>query len=340
MTVTIALDAMGGDHAPEAVIDGALHAHALRPDMNLIFVGKQEIIQAELQKKNIPKGRYEICHASQVVGMGEKPALALRGKKDSSMRVGANMVKAGDVDAFVSSGNTGALMATAKYVLKTLPGIDRPAIASRMPNRSSKRGTMMLDLGANVECTTSHLCQFALMGEVYAKAVMNLSKPSVGLLNVGEEEVKGNGVVKEAAEQLKKTSRNFIGFVEGTDIFSGDVDVVVCDGFVGNISLKTAEGVAQMLVHFLKEAFKKNIWSRLAGFLARSVLQNFGQRVDHRRYNGAILLGLNGVVVKSHGGADALAFSYAVRAAADLAENQVNEKIRRKVAELRQAGEM
>lgn len=326
MTIKIALDAMGGDHAPHAVIDGALRAVAAGSAAEYLLVGREEVIREALDRAGATAKGFHIQPASQTVGMGEKPSVALRTKKDSSLRVGANLVKAGTVDAFVSSGNTGALMATARFVLKTLPGIDRPAIASLMPAMSGQ--VLMLDLGANVDCTAEHLCQFALMGEVFATSVLNIKQPRVGLLNIGAEEMKGNEVVRDACEILKATRPCFAGNVEATDIFQGTVDVVVCDGFVGNVSLKTAEGVATMLVHFLREAFNHSWFSKLGYVVARSAFRRFRDKFDPRVYNGAMLLGLNGIVVKSHGSADGFAFFHAIQAAEELAANRVNQKIR------------
>ncbi|MBF0455468.1 MAG: phosphate acyltransferase PlsX [Magnetococcales bacterium] len=328
MTIRIALDAMGGDNAPASVVEGALMACKQNPKVRFILVGQEEKLQRELDRLAYKGDQLSIHPATQVVGMGEKPAIALRKKKDSSMRVGCNLVKSGEVDALVSAGNSGALMATARYVLKMLPGIDRPAMASNVPSITGQ--TLMLDLGANVDCSAENLCQFAVMGEVYASSVEGLKNPRVGLLNIGEEDVKGNEVVKEAGERLKKEgSKWFIGNVEATDIFQGGVDVVVCDGFVGNVSLKTTEGVAKMLIHFLKESFSESWLSKLRYLVARPSLKKFRDRFDPRAYNGAMLLGLNGVVVKSHGGADGFAFAHATQTAIDLVAGQVNEKIQR-----------
>ena len=330
MTIRIALDAMGGDNAPHSVIDGALRALAAGSQAEFTLVGLEEVIQAELLRVGATKKNFRIQAASQVVGMGEKPAVALRTKKDSSLRVGANLVKEGRVDAFVSSGNTGALMATARFVLKTLPGLDRPAIASLMPSITGQ--VLMLDLGANVDCTAEHLCQFAMMGEVFAASVLNIAQPKVGLLNIGSEEMKGNEVVRLAGERLKKIGPCFVGNVEATGIFQGKVDVVVCDGFVGNVSLKTAEGVASMLVHFLRESFNHSWWAKLGYLLVRPAFRRFRDRFDPRVYNGAMLLGLNGVVVKSHGSADGFAFFHAIAAAEELVSNRVNEKTQTMIA--------
>ncbi|MBF0445026.1 MAG: phosphate acyltransferase PlsX [Magnetococcales bacterium] len=331
MTIRIALDAMGGDNAPASVVDGAIKACKRNPDVKFILVGLEDKIRKELELLSYDGKQISIQGASQVVEMGEPPALALRKKKDSSMRVGCNMVKSKEVDAFVSAGNSGALMAIARFVLKMLPGIDRPAMASNIPSITGQ--TLMLDLGANVDCDADNLCQFAIMGEVYATAVEELSNPRIGLLNIGSEDVKGNEVVKEAGERLKKIEGNkFIGNVEATDIFLGNVDVVVCDGFVGNVSLKTTEGVAKMLTYFLKESFSKSWLSKLRYLIARPTLREFRDRFDPRAYNGAMLLGLNGVVVKSHGGADGFAFAHATQMAVDLVVGQVNDKIQRNLA--------
>jgi glycerol-3-phosphate acyltransferase PlsX len=334
VTVTIALDAMGGDHAPQMVVEGAAQAAATFPDAQFVLVGMPEMIQAELVRVGVADGRFSVQAASEVVSMDEKPAVALRTKRDSSIRVGANLVKSGAADAFVSAGNTGALMATAKYVLKTLPEIGRPAIASLIPTMTGS--TLMLDLGANVDCSAAHLTQFAMMGKAYMTTVMDVPNPRVALLNIGEEEMKGNEVVRDAGEILKRSIPGFMGNIEGTDIFKGGADVVVCDGFVGNVSLKTMEGVAQLFRHFLKEAFTRSVFARVSYLMARPALQRFGARVDHRRYNGAMLLGLNGIVVKSHGSADAFAFSQAIQVAVELAANRVNDRIRVEVSNLRQ----
>ncbi|MBF0358128.1 MAG: phosphate acyltransferase PlsX [Magnetococcales bacterium] len=331
MTIRIALDAMGGDNAPASVVEGAIQACKRNPGVKFILVGQENKIHQELERLAYSGDQISLHGAAEVVGMGEKPAVALRKKKDSSMRVGCNMVKSGEADAMVSAGNSGALMATARFVLKMLPGIDRPAMASNIPSITGQ--TLMLDLGANVDCSADNLCQFAIMGEVYATAVEEISKPRIGLLNIGSEDVKGNEVVKEAGERLKLIEgNNFIGNVEATDIFLGNVDVVVCDGFVGNVSLKTTEGVAKMMTFFLKESFSKSWLSKLRYLIARPALKQFRDRFDPRSYNGAMLLGLNGVVVKSHGGADSFAFAHATQVAVDLVAGKVNDKIQSNLA--------
>ncbi|MBF0158894.1 MAG: phosphate acyltransferase PlsX [Magnetococcales bacterium] len=332
MTVRIALDAMGGDHAPQAIVAGAMRAAAQNKSAHFLLVGVRETIERELARFGVGHQQFTIHEASQVVEMDEKPSAALRNKKDSSMRVGANLVHKGDADAFVSAGNTGALMAISRFVLKTLPGIDRPAIASWMPSITGQ--TMMLDAGANVDCSVEHLLQFAMMGHIYASVVLGVDQPRIGLLNIGAEETKGNDVVRQTGERLKELFSSYIGNVEGRDIFSGKVDVVVCDGFVGNVSLKTAEGVAQMLSHFLQEAFRQSLLARIGYLLAYRAFRYFRSRVDHRKYNGALLLGLNGLVIKSHGSADAYAYSQAVQLAINLAGSRMNERIRSEAAHI------
>ncbi len=320
MDVTIAVDAMGGDHGPHVTVPAAVEYLRSCPGDTLVLVGLPDSIEAELRALGISTGPHLRIHAaSEVVGMDEPPQQALRNKKDSSMRVAVNLVKSGEATACVSAGNTGALMATGRYVLKMLPGIDRPAIATFLPN--IKGQSCMLDLGANVDCNAEHLLHFALMGSALAGAILHKDNPTVGLLNIGSEEIKGNEVVKQAAELLQQSDLNFYGNVEGDDIFKGVTDVVVCDGFVGNVSLKTTEGLAQMLGNFLKEEFGRNIFTKLAGLVALPVLKAFKKRVDHRRYNGATLLGLKGVIVKSHGSADAFAFRCAIERAAEEARS-------------------
>ncbi len=312
--ITIALDGMGGDVGPDVVVPAALQAlKATDGAVRLILVGQEDVLSAQLAKLKA-KGHPGIVirHASQLVSMDEPPAQALRVKKDSSMRVAINLVKQGDADACVSAGNTGALMATARFVLKTLPGIDRPAICTTLP---TVRGyTRVLDLGANVDSKAEHLLQFAVMGSVLAE-VNGIQRPRVGLLNIGEEDIKGNEQAKEAARLLAASNLHYIGFVEGDGIYLDEVDVVVCDGFVGNIALKSSEGVAKLVRHYMSQEFKRNPLTRLAGLIALPVLRAFGRKIDPRRYNGASLLGLQGTVVKSHGSADALAFANAIQVA-------------------------
>ena len=312
--VTIALDAMGGDRGPEAVVPAALATLERDDSVTLTLVGLPDVLErARRDAKDRYGSRLGFKAATEVVTMDEPPADALRRKKDSSLRVAIELVKEGAADACVSSGNTGALMATARYVLKTLPGIDRPAIISAVPGR--ERPTYMLDLGANVGCTPQHLVQFALMGSVVASDMLDVARPRVGLLNIGVEDIKGNEVVREAGELLSKSGLNYIGFVEGDGIFHADVDVVVSDGFVGNVALKTMEGVAKLIAAFLKEEFQRNALRGVQGLIARSALESLRERLDARRYNGASLVGLNGIVIKSHGSADQFAFENAVKTA-------------------------
>jgi len=324
--LTIALDGMGGDIGPDVVVPAALRVLETAGDaVRLILVGQEDVLASRLRQANAGSDqRLIVRHASQLVNMDESPAQALRVKKDSSMRVAINLVKQGEADACVSAGNTGALMATSRFVLKTLPGIDRPAICTMLP---TVRGhTRVLDLGANVDSKAEHLLQFAVMGSVLA-SVNGIESPRVGLLNIGEEEIKGNEQVKEAAQLLAASDLNYVGFVEGDGIFLENVDVVVCDGFVGNVALKSSEGVAKLIRHYMTQEFQKNLLTRLAGLIALPVLRAFGHKIDPRRYNGASLLGLQGIVVKSHGGADALAFANAIQVAMLEAERKVPQQI-------------
>ena len=315
MDVTLAIDAMGGDHGTTVTIPAAVEYLKQFPGDTIVLVGIPDAIETGLRALGVQTGVHLRIHpASEVVGMDEQPQSALRGKKDSSMRVSINLVKSGEVLACVSAGNTGALMATARYVLKTLPGIDRPAIASYLPTQKGQ--VCMLDLGANIDCTAEHLLQFALMGSTLVTALEHKPNPTVGLLNIGSEDIKGNEVVKRAAELLRASDLNFYGNVEGDDIFKGVTDVVVCDGFVGNVALKTAEGVAKMMGGFLREEYSRNFYTKLSALLSMPVLKAFKHRLDHRRYNGASFLGLKGIVVKSHGSADIFAFRCAIERAA------------------------
>jgi glycerol-3-phosphate acyltransferase PlsX len=315
MTQTVlAIEAMGGDHGPVVTVPAALSALKSHKKLELILVGDEQVLADELARHGAATGqRLSLHHASQVVGMDEKPSQALRGKKDSSMRVALELVKAGRAQACISAGNTGALMATARFVLKTLTGIDRPAIIATLP--TIRGHSRMLDLGANVDSPADVLYQFALMGSVLTSAVDNIACPTVGLLNIGEEEMKGNEQVKAAAALLATSGLNYVGFVEGDDIYKGTVDVVVADGFVGNVALKTSEGLAKMVSHYMKQEFKRSLFTRLAGLVAMPVLNAFKNRIDPRAYNGATLVGLRGIVIKSHGSADTFAFNNAIREA-------------------------
>ena len=331
--VTISLDCMGGDFGVSIVVPAALDALSKYNHLSLILVGDEDAIKKELgDKAEKFSSRLDIQHATQVVGSSEAPSSALRGKKDSSMRVAINLVKEGKAQASVSAGNTGALMATARFVLKTLPGIDRPAICSTLPNATNPTGfTHVLDLGANVDSSAESLLEFAFMGDALAEAIFDLESPTVGLLNIGEEEIKGNEIVKEASKLLTDSNLNYIGFVEGDSIFLNSVDVVVCDGFIGNVMLKTAEGAAKMLTGFLKDGYKANIFTKIAAIISLPVLKKFKRRVDPREYNGASFLGLKGVVVKSHGGADAYSFYNAIHVAMVEVEKDVPSLISEKL---------
>jgi len=322
---------MGGDFGASVVVPAALDFIKRDPDVDLILVGLTEEIERHLQGASLGE-RLRIHHASEVVGMDESPSKVLRGKKDSSMRVAIDLVKDGVADACVSAGNTGALMATARFVLKMLPNVDRPAIISAVP--SIEGHTWVLDLGANVDCLAEHLFEFAVMGSELVSAVDNVASPRVGLLNIGQEEIKGNEQVKSAHVLLEKSPLNYIGYVEGDNIYKGGVDVVVSDGFVGNVALKSSEGVAKMISHYLKQEFSRSLTSRLAGLVAMPVINRFRRFVDPRGYNGACLLGLRGIVIKSHGGADVLAFENAIRIAKLEVHHDVPNRIASRVEEL------
>jgi len=335
--ITIAVDAMGGDHGLPVTIPATIQFLSQARSVNCLLVGDESAIGRALESQKPAtaiRSRIELVHASEVVGMDEAIAVALRGKKDSSMRRSIECVRDARAQACVSAGNTGALMALSRMVLKTMEGIDRPAIAAQMPN---VRGgaTMMLDLGANVDCTAEHLLQFAIMGAALSSALDQSRRPSIGLLNIGEEVIKGNDVVKQAGELLRSSGLNFIGNVEGKDIFSGTVDVVVCDGFVGNVALKTSEGLASMLAQTLREEYGRGLVSRLAALVSLPVIQRIRRRMDHRRYNGASLVGLRGIVFKSHGSADELAFQTALARAAHAVERNLIHQIAQALPEVR-----
>ena len=332
MTTTLAVDCMGGDHGPRVTLAACRHFLEAHPDAQLLLVGAP----AALERFHHPRAR--IVPASEVVTMDDHVEVALRKKKDSSLRVAIQQVKDGQAQVAVSAGNTGALRALARYLLKTEEGIDRPAIATHLPN--AKGGaTTVLDLGANVDCTEQHLLQFAVMGSALVSALSGHDSPSVGLLNIGEEVIKGNEVIKRAGELLRAAGAagdlNFYGNVEGNDIFKGTTEIVVCDGFVGNVALKTSEGVAALISGFLKEEFARNPLTKLAAIAAYPVLSALKKRVDYRRYNGAALLGLRGLVFKSHGSADELAFEQALNRAYDAARNNLLDRVQSRIAHAR-----
>lgn len=335
MSLTLAVDCMGGDHGLSVTVP-AISAFLRRDSScSVIAVGlPDELTSAAGTLAKEFGDRFRIQGASEVVAMDESVATALRSKKDSSMRVAIDLVKSGEASAAISAGNTGALMAISRFVLKTIDGIDRPAICSILPSQAGR--TYVLDLGANVDCSAEHLLQFGVMGSSLASALEHKERPSVGLLNIGEEEIKGNDVVKRAGELLRQSGLNFAGNVEGNDIFKGTTDVVVCDGFVGNVTLKASEGLAQFLAGGLKTSFSKTPLRKIVAILALPILREFKDRFDHRRYNGASLLGLRGVVVKSHGSADAFGFAFALERAAEAARWKLPEQIATRVAQLPQ----
>jgi phosphate acyltransferase len=327
--ITIAVDCMGGDHGPQVTLPACQQFLDQHPDAHLLLVGLAEPLAA------FSHPRATTLTASEVVTMDDPLETALRRKKDSSMRVAIEQVKHGKAQAAVSAGNTGALMAISRYVLKTLDGIERPAIAAQIPN-STGGATTVLDLGANVDCTAQHLLQFAVMGSALVTVLSDKESPSVGLLNIGEEVIKGNEIIKKAGELLRSAAKsgdlNFYGNVEGNDIFKGVVDIVVCDGFVGNVALKTSEGLASMILGFLKAEFYRNAFTKLVAIAAYPVLSALKKRFDQRRYNGAAFLGLRGLVFKSHGSADAVAFANALHRAYDAARNNLVERVQVRIA--------
>lgn len=324
--VTIALDVMGGDQGAGVSVPAGIAMLRQHEELRLQFVGKVELIEPLLAKPGRVHERVSVIDAREVVEMDDHPADALRKKKDSSMRVAINSVKDGEAGACVSAGNTGALMATARFVLKTVTGIDRPAIMAGLPTKFGR--TYMLDLGANSDCTAEHLFQFGVMGTVVAQGIENIKAPRIGLLNIGEEDIKGNDTVREAAAMLADSGLNYVGFIEGDAIADQKADVVVCDGFSGNVALKTMEGTAKLVRHFVEREFKSGFYGRFAGLIAWPVLRSLSRRVDPRRYNGASLVGLNGIVVKSHGGADVVAYQQAIHTAMLEVEKRVPEQIR------------
>ena len=328
--ITIAVDCMGGDHGSIVTLPACQKFLDRHPDVALLLVGLPEAMGS------FSHARAKIIAASEVVGMDDPLEVALRRKKDSSMRVAIQQVKDGSAQAAVSAGNTAALMAISRYLLKTLDGIDRPAIAGQIPN--AKGGaTTVLDMGANVDCSAEHLLQFAMMGSALVSVLSGNDNPSVGLLNIGEEAIKGNEVIKKAGELLRSASKageiNFYGNVEGNDIFKGTADIVVCDGFVGNVALKASEGLATMIVNFLKIEFSRNIFTKMAAIAAYPIISALKKRMDHRRYNGGALLGLRGLVFKSHGSADELAFQFALTRAYDAARNNLLDRVQVRIAQ-------
>ena len=327
--VCISLDVMGGDFGAPVVVPAAVETVNEDPDVELVLVGREDIIREHLADARYDSARLRVHHASEEVGMDELPSKALRNKKDSSMRVAIDLVKSGEAQACVSAGNTGALMATARFVLKMLPNVDRPAIITALPSLTGQ--TWVLDLGANVDCTAENLFQFAVMGVEEVAAVEGLERPRVGLLNIGQEEIKGNEQVKQAHELLAASTLNYVGYVEGDGIYTGDADIVVTDGFVGNVALKSSEGVAKMIRKYMRSGFERNLLTRIAGLIALPVLRGISRKIDPRRYNGAGLLGLRGIVIKSHGGADRIAFKNAIQIAKKAVYTDVPNRIARQV---------
>lgn len=341
--LTLSVDAMGGDAAPDMVVEGVDLIAGRRGDIDFLLFGDEQQLNPLLARYPNAQRASAVRHCTQVIKSDDRPATALRGGRESSMRLAINAVGAGEAAGIVSAGNTGALMAMAKFVLKTLPGIDRPAIATYFPTQRGE--SVMLDLGANIECSADNLVQFAVMGEVFARNVLGLDKPSVGILNVGVEDLKGNDAVKGAAAILQAEAEThlpikFYGFVEGDDIGAGTVDVVVTDGFTGNVALKMAEGTAKLFGWTLKQALTSSVLAKLGALLAKPALNQLRVKMDPRRYNGAMFLGLNGICIKSHGGTDALGFANALQVAIDLTENNINESIKADYGQLRADAEV
>jgi glycerol-3-phosphate acyltransferase PlsX len=333
LKLTIALDAMGGDYGPTVIVPAAIYTLGKHDDLQLILVGQENILKDVLEKNGATSNeRLTIQHASETVEMHEFPSQVLRYKKDSSMRVAIELVKNGQAQACVSAGNTGALMATARYILKMLPGIDRPAICATMPGMDGQ--THVLDLGANVDSSSEQLFQFAVMGAELTSAVSNKKDPTVALLNIGAEEIKGNDRVKQASILLTESHLNYVGFAEGTDIYTGKMDVIVCDGFNGNVALKASEGIAEFLKHIASAQFKGSIYGRLVALISLPMLNAIYRTIDPRRYNGASLLGLRGIVIKSHGSADKVAFATAIEEAIIEVEKNVPERISSELEEI------
>lgn len=337
MPSVIALDAMGSDRAPKPEIEGAIQA-ARQYGVRVVLVGRESAIQSELERHPAAAGLpLEIVHASEVVGMGEKAVQAVRAKRDSSMRVGVRLVRDGLAAGFVTAGNTGAAMATAKMVLGAIPGVDRPALAAVFPTAIGTAASL-LDVGANVDCKPQNLAQFAVMGEIYFRSMFGTRRPRVGLLSIGEEESKGNELTRDAFQLLKQLPLNFVGNVEGRDLYNGQVDVIVADGFVGNVALKTSEGVANLVRATLKETLKATITRQVGYLLSRSAFADFKKRLDHTEYGGAPLLGVKGVCFITHGSSNANAIKNAIRVAAEFAEHQINDAIEKELAGIRSVG--
>ncbi len=336
MSSVIALDAMGSDRAPKPEIEGAIQA-ARQHGAHVVLVGPEDVIRAELARypavRDLP---IEVAHASEVITMEDKAVQAVRAKRDSSLRVGLRMVRDGEAAGFVTAGNTGATMATAKMVLGAIPGVDRPALAAVFPT-AVRTVVILLDVGANVDCKPHNLEQFAVMGEIYFRSMFGMRRPRVGLLSIGEEESKGNELTREAFQLLRQLPLNFIGNVEGRDLYSGAVDVMVTDGFVGNVALKTSEGVVNLVRATLRETLKATITRQVGFLLSRSAFSDFKKRLDHTEYGGAPLLGVKGVCFITHGSSNANAIKNAIRVAAEFAQRPINDKIERALAEIRSA---
>jgi len=328
--VTIALDAMGGDHAPRAEVEGAILA-ARELGVRILLVGVEAAVRQELSRNRTRNLPIEIVNATEVITMTDSPSQAFRRKKDSSAHVAAKLVRDGRADALVSMGNTGAVMTVARFVLGTLRGVDRPALAATFPNMK-ERVTVILDVGANVDSKAAQIEQFAVMGEIYYRTIWGVKRPRVALLSIGEEEMKGNELTREASSRLKQTSLNFVGNVEGRDVFRGNVDVIVCDGFIGNVALKISEGLVEHIGGMLKKAIKSSLTSQLGYVLSKSAFDDFRRRTNYSEYGGAPLLGVRGITIIGHGRSNPIAIKNAIRVANELCRSRVNEKIEQEVS--------
>lgn len=328
----IAVDAMGGDEAPAREVEGAIEAARKQDDLKLILVGRSEDVESELRKHKTARLRIEVIDAREVVTMHDPVATAVRRKKNSSIRVAAELVRRGDAQALVSAGNTGAVMMTAKLVIGALPHVDRPALAAVLPTLTG-RGAVIIDVGANAECRASHLYQFAVMGSLYSKFIVGVPKPRVGLLSIGEEEIKGNDLTKEAFKLLKHSSLNFIGNVEGREMYNGGADVIVCDGFTGNIALKVSEGVTEAMFKVLKQELMSSLQTKAGAILSRPAFKRFKQRIDYAEYGGALLIGIKGVTVICHGRSSSKAIRNAIGVAREFCLGDINERIEAEIGE-------
>jgi glycerol-3-phosphate acyltransferase PlsX len=330
--IKIAVDAMGSDHAPAVEVDGAVQASA-QYGVPIVLIGHENVVRELLARYDVPNGLIEVVHASEVVTMDDPAAIAIRKKKDSSIRVAETMMRDGRVSGVVSAGNTGAVMATAKFVVGTLPVVDRPALSTVLPTQKGKPA-ILLDVGANVDCKPFHLEQFAIMGDIYSRAIFGIRRPRVGLLSIGEEDSKGNDLTRESFKALKRAPLNFIGNVEGRDIFKGDVDIIVCDGFTGNVALKLSEGLIETFSAMLRQELQKTLTAKVGSIFAQNAFRQFRRRFDYSEYGGAPLLGIKGITIVCHGRSNANAIKNAIRVAHEFCKHNVNDVIEKEFTKL------